>query len=111
MRVKVEGGPPLPPFKAWFVVPSVSTVSDLKGALCASLPNLVHAHTSPEGITLHLDGFELLDDSPIDVVRDGDLITYASPSSISPTITKTLTDIVLQCEAKCNTSKFKAQSI
>ena len=95
MRVKVECGPPLPQTKAWFVVPPVATVADLKDTLCNSLPALVHAKTTSGGIALYLDGFELLDDSTVEVVRDGDLITYESLHSTSVTSTKTLTGVVL----------------
>ena len=75
MRVKVECGPPLPVVKAWFIVPPVSTVSDLKDTLCSELPALSNVQTLANDIALYLDGFELLDATPIDVVRDGDLIT------------------------------------
>jgi hypothetical protein len=73
MRVKVECGPPLPSLKIWFVVPAVSTIAELKVALCADLPVL--AHVSADALTLTLDGFELIDTSTIDVVRDGELLT------------------------------------
>ena len=73
MRVKVECGPPLPSLKVWFAVSAVSTVAELKHALCAELPAL--GHVSASDLTLTLDGFELIDASPIDVVRDGELIT------------------------------------
>ena len=73
MRIKVECGPPLPSLKAWFVVPAVSTVAELKDALCTGLPAL--GHTSADDLTLILDGFELIDSSSIDVVRDGELLT------------------------------------
>lgn len=75
MRVKVECGPPLPPLKAWFVVPAVSTVLDLKGALCLDIPALRDRDLATNDFTLVLDGFELLDASSIEAVRDGDLIT------------------------------------
>ncbi len=81
MRVKVECAPPLPSTKAWFIIPPVSTICDLKAALCSELPAL-HGQTSADEVTLFLDGFELLDASPMDVVRDGDLITYAEPIAI-----------------------------
>lgn len=76
MRVKVECVPPLPSIKAWFIIPPVSTIYDLKFTLCNELPAL-QSQTSADEVTLSLDGFELLDATPVDVVRDGDLITYA----------------------------------
>ena len=78
MRVKVECTPPLPSTKAWFIVPPVETVSDVKEALCYDLPGLQNAQTAPSQITLYLDGFELLDATSVDVVRDGDLLTCVS---------------------------------
>lgn len=73
MRVKIECGPPLPSLKVWFVVPAVSTVDELKAALCAELPAL--RTLAPRELTLLLDGFELTGASAIDVVRDGELLT------------------------------------
>ena len=73
MRVKIECGPPLPSLKVWFVVPAVATIAELKDALCSELPAL--AHLSVEGLTLTLEGFELIDSSSIDVIRDGEVIT------------------------------------
>ncbi|KZT21227.1 hypothetical protein NEOLEDRAFT_1181852 [Neolentinus lepideus HHB14362 ss-1] len=62
-----------PPLKAWFSVPShVATVRDLKKSLCSDIDAL--DDVAPERVTLLLDEFELLDDSPINVLRDGDLL-------------------------------------
>ncbi|EMD31767.1 hypothetical protein CERSUDRAFT_119350 [Gelatoporia subvermispora B] len=74
MRVKVESIPPLPTIKAWFGVHSASTVSDFKSVLCSDLPALRDARTQARDILLVLEDYELLDASPVDVVRDGDLI-------------------------------------
>ncbi|KAF7790775.1 hypothetical protein EIP86_001732 [Pleurotus ostreatoroseus] len=95
MRVKVECVPPLPSTKIWFIVPHVSTISDLKDTLCSELPALGDEQTNARDIILFLDGFELLDATLIDVVRDGDLITYAHSSPYSSTSTKTLTVVAL----------------
>ncbi|KIP10560.1 hypothetical protein PHLGIDRAFT_219210 [Phlebiopsis gigantea 11061_1 CR5-6] len=73
MRIKVECSPPLPPSKVWFIVPVVSTVAELKHALWAELPGLQQSST--DNLTLVLDGFELIDSSSIDVIRDGELVT------------------------------------
>ena len=81
MRIKVECVPTLPVLKAWFIVPSVSTIFDLKGAICSEIPALQEQSIAADDLTLVLDSFELLDASPLDVVRDGDHITcvrYAS---------------------------------
>lgn len=74
MRIKVESTPPLTTFKAWFVVSAASNVQDLKESLCSDVPALREHEVAADQIALVLDGFELLDSSPIDVVRDGDLV-------------------------------------
>ena len=74
MRVKVECGPPLPAIKAWFAVPAVLTVHDLKESVCSGIPALHELGIAADNFTFVVDGFELLDTSAIDVVRDGDLI-------------------------------------
>ena len=74
MRIKVESTPPLATFKAWFVVSAASSVQDLKESLCSDIPVLHEQEVTANEITLVLDGFELLDSSSIDVVRDGDLV-------------------------------------
>lgn len=72
MRIKVECAPPLPAVKAWFVVPAVFNILDLKASLLSQFPAI--QNLSPADLSFSLDGFELLDSSPIDVVRDGELI-------------------------------------
>ncbi|KZT13197.1 uncharacterized protein LAESUDRAFT_754192 [Laetiporus sulphureus 93-53] len=74
MRIKVESAPPLPPVKAWFSTHSATTVLELKSVLCADLHALRDDGIQGQDIALVLDDFELLDASPIDVVRDGDLV-------------------------------------
>ncbi|EJF63140.1 hypothetical protein DICSQDRAFT_56957 [Dichomitus squalens LYAD-421 SS1] len=74
MRVKVESVAPLPHLKAWFTLNAIPTVHDLKTALCIDLLPFRDAAVHAQQLTLLLDDFELLDSSPIDVVRDGDLI-------------------------------------
>ena len=79
MRLKVETVAPLPHVKAWFGANAIPTIHDLKPSLCADLPPLRGAAVHPRDLILLLDDFELLDSSPIDVVRDGDLIMYVQP--------------------------------
>ncbi|KAI0687350.1 hypothetical protein C8Q76DRAFT_803647 [Earliella scabrosa] len=74
MRLKVESVPPLPHVKAWFSAQALPSVLDLKTALCTDLAPFKHAAIVPEHLVLLLDDFELLDSSPIHVLRDGDLI-------------------------------------
>ncbi|KAH9843635.1 uncharacterized protein C8Q71DRAFT_8025 [Rhodofomes roseus] len=74
MRIKLQSFPPLPVCRAWFSVHSATTVEELKSVLCKELPALRDGDLEPRDIDLVLDDFELLDISPVDVVRDGDLI-------------------------------------
>ncbi|KAI6099046.1 hypothetical protein F5141DRAFT_1144281 [Pisolithus sp. B1] len=72
MRIKVTTGPPLPLLKAWFPVPSphpeaASTSSEF------TIANL-KTQFLPSSLRLSIDGFELLDECDIGVVRDGDLV-------------------------------------
>ncbi|KAI0337571.1 hypothetical protein BDW22DRAFT_1349085 [Trametopsis cervina] len=75
MRIKVECVPPLVSVKAWFIVPPVANIEHLKTSLCTDIPSLQQQEVHAHDISLFLDGFELLDTSSLDVVRDGDLIS------------------------------------
>jgi hypothetical protein len=75
MRVRIQTALPLPDLKAWYAPnEDQSSIAHLKDALFLHIPvleaSLFHSHQ----VVLLLDGFELLDDSPLDVVRDGDLV-------------------------------------
>jgi len=77
MRIKLQSLPPLPICRAWFSVHSATTVEELKSVLCKELPALLDSDLEPRDIDLVLDDFELLHFSPIDVIRDGDLILFS----------------------------------
>ncbi|KZT66981.1 hypothetical protein DAEQUDRAFT_729578 [Daedalea quercina L-15889] len=81
MRIKLQSFQPLPVFRAWFSIHSATTVGELKSVLCAELPALRDGGLKSRDISLELDKFELLDFSPIDVIRDGDLILIEQRSS------------------------------
>jgi hypothetical protein len=78
MRIRLRSSPPLPPLKAWFVIPSTfsmdsNTITDLKREIHSRfLTSNETLHTSQ--ITLELDEFELLDDSSLNVIRENDLL-------------------------------------
>lgn len=91
MRLKITTSPPLPPLQAWYFLPDsalrpstlrleegepCTTVESLKQRLCSELKTLRDARISKENVALLLDGFELLDSSSADVLRDGDLLWY-----------------------------------
>lgn len=74
MRLKISTVHPLSPFKAWFVldtlVDNVYTIAHLKRTLCARLPLVL----PDNNIILVMDDYDLLDDSPISILRDGDAV-------------------------------------
>jgi hypothetical protein len=95
MRVRLQSQPPLSPLKAWFEIPLAlvnpqETIEDLKVELCRKV--LTPPWTGNHGpsdtlkgneklradqIILEIDGFELLDGSAVNVIRENDLILYA----------------------------------
>jgi hypothetical protein len=81
MRIRIlsefEQQTNLPIIRSWFNVDRENTVTSLKLSLCASVPALRDAHARAEELVLILDDFELLDHSPIHILREGDLIWYA----------------------------------
>ena len=81
MRLRIQTLPPLPALKVWFVprptsaVLSLSTIVELKRALCDDIKELQLQGIQHYEIRLLLDGFELLGDLPYhEVLRDGDLV-------------------------------------
>jgi hypothetical protein len=66
----------LPGIRSWFNVDRENTVRSLKLSLCASVPALHDAHVLATDLVLTLDEFELLNDSPIHILRDNDLVWY-----------------------------------
>ena len=75
MRFRVVSDPPIKPLKAWFDVPndgSVINISGVKSELCSRLPQLPEENEA--NICLFIDGFELLDDSGLDVIKENDLV-------------------------------------
>jgi hypothetical protein len=77
MRLRIQTYNPLPDIKAWFI-PDAQTapvsVYDLKELICLRFQALKARKISGKDLVLLLDDFELLNDSPFSVVRDGDLI-------------------------------------
>lgn len=73
MRLKLQIEPPFSPLKAWFPVPPhIHSILDLKFTLITNIKILVATE-----IELFLDDFELLDETDVNVLRDGDLVRYA----------------------------------
>ncbi|KAI8984904.1 hypothetical protein BD414DRAFT_537359 [Trametes punicea] len=108
MRIKVESVPPLPHVKAWYSANALPSVVDLKASLCASLPALSHDRIRPQDLLLLLDDFELLDASPIDVLRDGDLIVIKKRLSAPPTKRKAPSEAASPARKRTKTDDGRA---
>lgn len=78
MRIRVLAEPQsgVPQVKSWFNVEQESTVGALKLSLCASISALREARVKAVELVLLLDDFELLDNTAVHVLRDGDLVWY-----------------------------------
>lgn len=78
MRIRVLAEPQsgAPQVKSWFNVEQESTVGALKLSLCASISALREARVRAVELVLLLDDFELLDNTAVHVLRDGDLVWY-----------------------------------
>ncbi|KAF8655187.1 hypothetical protein AX16_003219 [Volvariella volvacea WC 439] len=73
MRIRIQTTSPLPELKAWFIPeasPTNPTIDSLKAYLCTKLPILQNARVAGPDLVLSLEGFELLDGTPMDVIRD-----------------------------------------
>lgn len=87
MRLRIQTFSPLPELKAWYSTDaSDGTISHLKHDICLQVPPLRQFGVNGPHLVLLLDNFELLDDSPLSVVRDGDLICIRILSSDQPVI-------------------------
>lgn len=93
MRLRIQTLAPLPELKAWYFADSdtlsdnvLSTVTHLKQAICLQVPALRQLGVNGHQLVLLLDNFELLDDSPLNVVRDGDLVCIRILPSLQPAI-------------------------
>ena len=86
---------------------SVANVLDLKWDLCNCLPVLANLDVSK--ISLSIDGFELLDGSPIGVVHEGDLVWYVESFVLCPSaITKI--GSVSQCSVATTTKRRRSDT-
>jgi hypothetical protein len=76
MRVKLITNPPLPSLKAWFSfeLSPTQSISSLKNQICSDVQLLRGLKLKGHDIKLVLDEFQLLDEGPIHVLREGDLI-------------------------------------
>ncbi|KAJ6504818.1 hypothetical protein C8R47DRAFT_1103729 [Mycena vitilis] len=87
MRLKILSMPPLPALKVWFTPgEECISVANLKTALAREV--LAFNSKNASALDLVLDGFELLEASPLlDVLRDGDLLVV-KPAEKTPEIGK-----------------------
>lgn len=75
LRIRLQSFAPLPSFRVWFLVPQNAVdVQSLKLAISAQLPALKCLDIQPAHLVLELDGFELLNECSIDLIREDDII-------------------------------------
>jgi hypothetical protein len=74
IRVLAEPQPGVPQVKSWFNVEQEKTVAALKASLCAFISALREARVQAADLVLLLDDFELLNNTPVNILRDGDLV-------------------------------------
>jgi len=76
MRIRIVTFDPLPPLKAWFDVDldNSSTIWDLKHAISTRVSALREARVTAEHLVLVIDDWELLTESRVGIVRDGEVV-------------------------------------
>jgi hypothetical protein len=82
LRLRISTVPPLAPLKALFLVAASSrTIADLKAQLVHDLGQLRGVASTQ--LLLEVDGWELLDGSQVELVREGDVIRSVSVCAYS----------------------------
>jgi hypothetical protein len=76
IRVRLTTHPPLPPLKAWFDVDNTkcNSILDLKRAICSQVKLFRDAQLHPRQIGLVIDDWDLLAESNLSVIRDGEIV-------------------------------------
>lgn len=86
MRIRVSVLAPLPPLKAWFLIPAPTTecftIIDLKSYLIRQLPFSLDCVSKPEDLRLEVDEFELLDGSKFEILNGEKDILWSVPSRL-----------------------------
>jgi hypothetical protein len=79
MRIRLSSNAGDNQLKAWFLLDenTVSTIQQLKANLCQNVGFIQRLEWTPETIELLLDDFELLDDTLVQILREGDLLRFA----------------------------------
>ncbi|KAH9007269.1 hypothetical protein EDB86DRAFT_2870947 [Lactarius hatsudake] len=74
IRVLAESQSGVPQVRSWFNIEQEHSVASLKSSLCTSVSALRDARVQASDLVLLLDDFELLDDTAVHILRDGDLV-------------------------------------
>ncbi|KAH9056398.1 hypothetical protein EDB87DRAFT_1794387 [Lactarius vividus] len=74
IRVFAESQSGVPQVKSWFNIEQENTVASLKSSLCISISALRESRVQASELVLLLDDFELLDNTAVHILRDGDLV-------------------------------------
>lgn len=80
MRIRLSSNAGDNQLKAWFLLDenAVSTIQQLKASLCHDVGFIQRLQCTPKSIELFLEDFELLDDTLVQILREGDLLRCAS---------------------------------
>ncbi|KAH9037634.1 hypothetical protein EDB85DRAFT_1935630 [Lactarius pseudohatsudake] len=74
IRVLAESQSGVPQVRSWFNIEQEISVASLKSSLCTSISALREARVQASELVLLLDDFELLDNTAVNILRDGDLV-------------------------------------
>lgn len=76
-RIRVKSAQPLPEFRAWIPIPQgVETIGNLKVRIAESIQTTRNINFEPHSLVLELEDYELLDGSPVNLLRESDVILY-----------------------------------
>ncbi|KAG7086627.1 hypothetical protein E1B28_002569 [Marasmius oreades] len=109
MRLRLESSPPLPHVKVWISSsqsqnklsvhssqnkPRPQSILDLKKKICTTIKPLSETGAGANDIILELDGFELLDNFPVDeLIREGDIILIGAREGVATSTSQSCPEI------------------
>jgi len=74
-RIRIQASPPLPSSRIWFLVPqNALNIKDIKQALCQRVAMLKDSSLMGQDLILEIDGFELPDEEPVDLIHENDIV-------------------------------------
>ncbi|KZT53376.1 hypothetical protein CALCODRAFT_520109 [Calocera cornea HHB12733] len=87
LRIRLTSHPPLPPSRVWYdLAPALlrrDTVRALKDDICRDVPAFAQAGVSAGEVLLDVEGFELLDESAVGILKEGDLLSVKARPQVN----------------------------